>query len=115
MSLVQTVRRDDTVSWTLSSALVAASAAPSLSTDGTAIGGGAGMVQWGTHTLSSVTDYSVRIWGYAGTGWQVLEEHTGCGAVARGWETALTSWCSRYYVQLSAITGTSLKLQYRQV
>ena len=119
MSFSQRIFRSAGAQWFESGVLVAPTAAPTLATDGVPIPGGASHLQYRVTDMTAVTDYSLRVWAYIDPvgvepGWSLLAEHLTLGPLSRVFEAAATTLsASRYYVQLSSLTGTSLRVQHR--
>jgi hypothetical protein len=116
MSFFQRVFRKNSESYTQSDAISAAETAPSSDTDGVAMSSGAQFIQFFPSDLDAITDYSLQLWAYINSKWTCFAERLNLGTISRWSEVALTaSGATRYMVRVSAITGTSLKKNYRQV
>lgn len=113
---VQQIRREDGTAWGAAATVSSADSAPSGGSAGSAVAAGAQVVQWQTHTLSAITDYAITVWGYVNSQWSIVEEFLNQGASARIGETWIGALkATRWAVTVSVLTGTSLKIQKRQI
>lgn len=106
---------------TTSAALTAATAAPAAATDGVSVKGYSQLAVQ-VHSLDAVTGYQVLLWLYleASEAWERVVDTTGANATLTGTTTGLCqvfniAGFDRAYLQVTSLTGTSLKHSLRAV
>ena len=99
--------------WATDRTVTTADSAPSGASDGVDVSAG-DIFAVQTHTLTAITAYDLQLWVYGNAAWSKARQGTFSAVGNNTWADTFDVTCyTRAFVQVSAITGTSLKMSTR--